>query len=592
MVFRWAKYCLFGCLLVGSSILTAQQDDMDVRPGFDEIQENLRRGIAERDLRKQALAWYHWAYYDEYQTGNSDSAFQYLAKSAERFGRSGDSLACYRARADIADRLARQGLSKAAIQIQQEALSYFQRAGNLKLETHLYARLHRCYQIAGDSVKAREAKRIFVNKNRVLRDTLLEVQMLLDDVGRLHQDNRYEPAYHIAFQAYSLTRAAQIQQLLTTCEYTLGYAAYLDRDYDKALQYLKQAERSNPKADASMRRAIYHRLSQVYAALNNLGQAQRYAIRYGELGDTLLDRDRVAATQRVALQFDTREKNREISNLQDENVAAEMRNQQQTLFSVALAVALAAVILAAFIYYRDIRHRMHTDRVIAQQNEELNNRHIRELKNSLQIETMRSMLSGQESERQRIAKDLHDSVGGLLAAAKIRLEGLASKNKQTTEKEEFLKIKNLLDETVSEARQISHNLQPGSLHQFGLIAAVHDLSNRLSGGDNSPSITIQHFGNLEGLDQNISLHCYRIVQELIQNSLKHAKAKEIMVQFNRTEHELTLLVEDDGVGFDPQLMKKGMGTDNVAQRVQFLGGELNVETAPSKGTSTLINIPV
>ncbi|MCC7244565.1 MAG: ATP-binding protein, partial [Saprospiraceae bacterium] len=103
---------------------------------------------------------------------------------------------------------------------------------------------------------------------------------------------------------------------------------------------------------------------------------------------------------------------------------------------------------------------------------------------------------------------------------------------------------------------------------------------------------LQYFGSMDDLNPDTALHCYRIIQELLQNSLKHAKAKEILVQLNRTDQELTLLVEDDGVGFDSKNFKKGMGTDNVAQRVHYIGGELSVQTAPGKGTSTLVTVPM
>jgi hypothetical protein len=97
------KRILFAFLLFLPSLVQAQPE-FDQRLNFDQIKEMLAEGISDKDLRKQALAWYHWAYYDEEQTGLSDSAFQYLARSVDRFGKSGDSLAYHRTRADLADR--------------------------------------------------------------------------------------------------------------------------------------------------------------------------------------------------------------------------------------------------------------------------------------------------------------------------------------------------------------------------------------------------------------------------------------------------------------------------------------------------------
>ncbi len=237
------------------------------------------------------------------------------------------------------------------------------------------------------------------------------------------------------------------------------------------------------------------------------------------------------------------------------------------------------------------RHRLHTDRVIASQNEELNKRIIRELEDSLQIETMRSMLAGQEGERRRIAQDLHDSVGGMLAATRIQVESVLAKYAQLNDNADLIKVKTLLDDTVSETRNIARNMQPGALMEFGLAKAVQDLTSRIY-GESAPNITFEHFGDTRDLDQTVALNSYRIIQELIQNSLKYAKSKEILVQITRTEGQLALLVEDDGVGYDPDTVRKGMGTDNIANRIQFLRGELNIQTAPGKGVSTLVTIPL
>ena len=109
-------------------------------------------------------------------------------------------------------------------------------------------------------------------------------------------------------------------------------------------------------------------------------------------------------------------------------------------------------------------------------------------------------------------------------------------------------------------------------------------------GDGVPTIDFQHFGEFEGIDHTVALNCYRIVQELLQNSIKHAKATEILVQLTRTENELALLVEDNGLGYDPETVTKGMGTDNLSQRVQFIRGDISIQSAKGQGTSTMVTV--
>jgi signal transduction histidine kinase len=558
---------------------------------FEQIQDTLREGIAKRDLRKQALAWYKWAYYDEQQAGNSDSAFQYLARSAERFGKSGDSVAYQRARSDLADRLADRSLWDSAEEIQREALAFFQRKQNLLLEAHLLARLNRLYLLKGDTAQAARYEEFFVGKNRILKDTVLEITVLMNETKRFQQDQRYRDARYRAYRVLQLATPLQRPDFITWAQFAIGENSYFEHDYQTALQYLRKAERSNQRSGAAMRRSIYQRLADTYTALDSLPNALYYSKRYGQLGDTLLNRDRALALQRLALQFDTREKRRAIEALeQEKNVAQEKANEQRFV-AATLAVALCAVMLAAFFIFRDFRHRLHVGRVIAAKNEEINRRKIRELEGNIKIETMQSVLVGQESERQRIAQDLHDSVGGLLAAIKIHLEGLSAKKSNLAGDEGFVKIKNLLDDTVAETRHIARNMQPSALLEFGLVTAVRDLTGRVR-SEGPPAITFQHFGDFSALDQTTALYCYRIVQELLQNSLKHAQAKEILVQLTQTENQLALLVEDDGVGFDQEKVQKGMGTDNITHRVHFLKGELSVQTAKGQGTSTVVTVPL
>lgn len=567
------------------------QPEFDQRLSFQQIQDLLKEGIESRDLRKQALAWYQWAYYDEEQTGISDSAFQYLAKSAERFLKSGDTLAYHRVRIDLADHFSARDLYEDALKIQQEALDYFQQTNNLQYETRLLARMSRVYVQKGDPQRALALRRAFTSKNKILKDTILDIGVAMDEVQINAEKGRYSIARYEASNALRLAEQIGRTDFINWGQYTVGLYSYLDKDYKMALFFLKKAEKSTPRANISLRHDICRQLFKTYLALDSLPIALDYANRAAEISDSLLAMERAASLHRLTIQYNTREKRIEIQKLEDEKSAVQQQSKQQQLGLATLGVALGAVLLALFFIVRDYRHRIQVDKVIASQKEEINQQKIRDLENNLKIETMQSMLAGQESERQRVAQDLHDSVGGLLAAAKIQLETMTTQKPQRSQDEDWEKIRSLLDETVAETRHIARNMQPSALLEFGLVTAIRDLTARVR-GKGVPHITFQHFGDFGDVDQSTALNCYRIVQELVQNSLKHAQAKEILVQITRTDNQIALLVEDDGVGFDPQAAKKGMGTDNVARRTQFLKGELLVESSKGQGTSTHVTVPI
>jgi signal transduction histidine kinase len=475
--------------------------------------------------------------------------------------------------------------------MQQEALEFFQRTGNLYLETHLLARMSMLYSDQGNVQKALALKRAFSAKNLVLKDTALDIAVAKYEVEHNGQLGKYAIARYEASNALRLAEQIKRNDYITWGQYSVGRYSLLDRDYNMAVFFLKKAEKSAPRTNVVMRRDISRQLSTAYAALDSLELAFKYATRAVEIGDTLIALEREAALHRLALQFDTREKRREIKQLEEEKSVVEEESKQQRIGLFTLGVALAAVLLALFFIVRDYSHRMRVNKLLAAQKEEINQQKIRDLENNLKIETMQSMLAGQESERQRVAQDLHDSVGGLLAAVKIQLETMLSKKPERAQDNDWIKIKALLDETVSETRHIARNMQPSALLEFGLVTALRDLTNRVH-GEGVPHITFQHFGEFADLNREIALNCYRIIQELIQNSLKHAQATEIMVQITRTDNQVALLVEDDGTGFDPESNQKGMGTDNVARRAQFLKGELSVQSAKGQGTSTLVTVPI
>ena len=569
------------------------QVGFDTTLNYEQIQEVLRKGIEQKSLRQQGLGWYHWALYNDRSYGRSDSAFQYLARSIDKFRRDTDTLAYHRARTEMGIWMSQRGLNSEAQPILQEAFGYFERKGQLRLLTNTLLQLSRNYMALGDTAKAFEYRRLFRDKNEILRDTLLDLTVLMEEVSRLQSKRRYREAINLSLRSLELARRSNKPDYAAQSQYNLGLLSAQDHDYTAALEHLREADliyrsRSN---NAAQRRNIYRHLAEVYQTLDSLDSAYFYAMKYAAFGDSVMVYDRNLGLERSALRYDSRVKSEAIEMLEQEKAAVITKIEQQEPILASLAVALAAVILAMFFIIRDYRHRLHTNRVIAEQREELNQQKIRELENSLRLETMQSMLEGQEVERQRIAHDLHDSLGGLLSAAILQLDNLSNQVPALQENHALKKLRSLLDETVADARQIARNLQPVSLERFGLVRTVQDLVNHMS-GKAGPNITFQHFGSSETLRQPNALHCYRIIQELLQNSLKHAAASDILVQITQTPSEIAILVEDDGVGFDPETVTKGMGTGNVAQRVHFLKGELTVESEPGKGCSTHITIPI
>lgn len=223
---------------------------------------------------------------------------------------------------------------------------------------------------------------------------------------------------------------------------------------------------------------------------------------------------------------------------------------------------------------------------------------IQELKNEMQRQMLESALEVQEVERVRIAKDLHDEVGAMLSVTKMSFnqllrkldsaEDLAKMGKQTRE---------LLEQSIGQVRRISKELVPSTLEEFGLILSIDEFIQKVHLASTT-SFTFSHEGIAEKqrFDKKIELTIYRLIQELVNNALKHAEAQEITLKLTIKDNKIVFIFTDNGKGFDFTAIrnnpKSGLGLRNMESRLSVINGAINVQSSIGKGTTTTIEIPI
>jgi two-component system, NarL family, sensor kinase len=212
-----------------------------------------------------------------------------------------------------------------------------------------------------------------------------------------------------------------------------------------------------------------------------------------------------------------------------------------------------------------------------------------------QLSISAAILKSEEQERTKLAKDLQDGLGAMLSGIKYSFNALKGNILMTAESEkDFERSIDMLDSSIKEMRRVAHNMMPEALVKFGLDTALKDFCNDIL-QSGALQISYQSIG-LENtvIDQTVSITIYRIVQELINNTMKHAVAKNAIVQVTKTDGQLSVTVEDDGKGFDTAIINNlvGMGWSNITNRVAFLKGKLDVDSQHGKGTSVLIEINI
>lgn len=251
----------------------------------------------------------------------------------------------------------------------------------------------------------------------------------------------------------------------------------------------------------------------------------------------------------------------------------EKRIQQATYLITILSV-LTFFALVLMIFYRSRQRMM---RVVSLKNEEIFNQEINQLLSDQELKSINSMIEGQEKERKRVAEDLHDRLGSTLTAAKMHIDVLSDQNG------ELDKIGELLNKALTDTREISHNMLSGVLTNFGLVAALKDLIETVEGA-NKIRIHLSYSELDKRLDSQLEINVYRILQELISNTLKHAKASQIKINFKKEDEQFLMQYSDNGVGFNTSLVKfDGIGFKNIAARVSKVGGEWDYSSKPGEG---------
>jgi len=274
-----------------------------------------------------------------------------------------------------------------------------------------------------------------------------------------------------------------------------------------------------------------------------------------------------------------------IAKLESEKVLQQLTaiNKQKSILNRILIGSAAALLLIGILGYRNFRSR-----------QKIQQQQITQLEKDKQLLAIDAMLKGQEEERSRLAKDLHDGLGGMLSGVKLSFvnmkENLIMDAGSVTSFENSILQ---LDNTIAELRKVAHNLMPEALVKFGLKNALLDFCNSMQLGGKT-KIIFEQLGTERLLSNTADLYIYRIVQELINNAIKHADADQILVQLTKTNDKVLLTVEDDGKGYTTEHIQsaKGIGLKNIQQRVDYLKGKIDIASQAEEGTSVNIELYV
>lgn len=467
-----------------------------------------------------------------------------------------------------------------SIQINKEFLSF---ATNTPVDTLLLAKAYNnlgaAYINSGDKKTAAEYFGDFEQLLPGLKSPYMNYLFISNKAHRLMEDGKYTEAIKIALEAVDISRANKVSSLNKLGSYyLLGYVYYLNNDFKKAIVYMDTTY-AIASETGSAEYAMYAAsgMAEIEGKLGNYKSSAEYLTLQLNLSDSISNVKSKINANFLTIQYQTAQKEAQIKLQQ-----AALR-QKNTLNYILIGGA-AGLLIFSLLAYRNYRNK-----------QKLQQQRINELETEKQLTATEAVLKGEEQERIRLAKDLHDGLGGMLSGIKYSLNSMKGNLVMTPDNAQaFERSIDMLDSSIQEMRRVAHNMMPEALVKFGLDTALKDFCNDIN-QSGALKVNYQSIGlGNEEVEQITAITIYRIVQELLNNIIKHAAATNAIVQVSKMDDVLSVTVEDDGKGFDTEILKhtKGIGWSNIQNRIEFLKGKMDVNSQPGKGTSVLIEINI
>ena len=490
-----------------------------------------------------------------------------------------------------------------------KALHIFDSIGNETIRTKTLNNLSTLYSYLKDNAKAEEYARECLklsekNKDDYLISTISttlasvlinqgkyeEVPALLDkaeDIAKSRNDYYILDLVNLNYGSYHLFFKKDHHHAIQHYLLAIKYAEKIGNEYEKlramtnlSESYLmdKQLKKAQETAQESfvivekigsddIRQRLLTVLAKTEAADGEFEKAYKHLISASELKDSVFNESNAQNINFLEAKYQTEKKELRISALEKE---------RKLYRFITLSGAFTLLLLLLIFYFMHSSNR---------RKKQLAEQKIIQLEKEKQLVATQAVLDGETAERSRLARDLHDGLGGMLSAVKLNLFDM--KHGVFIEAEDvsrFNKVMEMLDNSMQELRRVAHNMMPESLSRYGLKVALEDFCGSFN------NVQFHFFGEEKRIDKSIEIALYRVVFELVNNAVKHSKADTINVQIIQQPNRISINVQDDGKGFDPEEATKGAGLQNIRNRINSVGGTLNILSSKEEGTEIIIDI--
>jgi two-component system, NarL family, sensor kinase len=431
---------------------------------------------------------------------------------------------------------------------------------------------------------ARYFYRIYIKEREKLNKLNIprKISTLFNIADTYLQENKSEDALKYINEIKEIGKNPQntkyLAFYLSLIDLLMAKANFQLKDYKATINILDKALAELKLTGTHFRNEIvesYQIYADSYEALGNYKKALEYKNIYTKLYDSISKTDKVDIINRLEIRNRMAEKDKELAFQTLALSEAKNKVKDKNIWIIAISfLAISGIIIFAL-----WRKRNRGKQILQQER-------IDNLQQKIKIERLKASITGEERERTRIGRELHDGIGGLLSVARMNFE-LVKKEKGFEVNEDFRDGVKLLEEATVELRKAAYNLMPEVLLTQGLASAVQAFCEKMM-SKSKTVIDFQSIGNRTDITDAFDLPIYRIIQELVHNIIKHASAKHALVQLNfEIDGTLNITIEDDGKGLPKDAFKKplSMGLKNVKERVADLNGKLDIQSSQESGTS-------
>ncbi len=469
-----------------------------------------------------------------------------------------------------------------------EALAYYNRAlkeaslaKNSSLIANAYNNIGLVYEEKGAYKAALAQYQFSLAAYRKVKEKLGE-SYSLEYIGYVYGlMKNYPPAIENLEKSLALRREIKDNYGIAICLIELTEVYKAKGDLDRAIIYGKQATAFSKEINyLDMLQNGYLLLSGIYEDNQNYDQAYLAHKSYVAVKDSIFNSTKSKQISELQTKYETEKKQQRISILNKENTIQKLQLSQRDFTIVVIVIAFVVSLFIAYLVYN--RYKLKQDARL--QNEVIVQQDL----------ATKAVLIAEENERKRISGELHDGLGQMFSAVKMNLSALADHIKFEDDHGEkmFERTLSLVDESCKEVRVISHQMAPNILLKAGLATAVRDFIDKIDA--RKLKVNLSTFGLKERLDQNIEMVLYRVIQEAVNNVIKHAEANTLDIQLSKDNEGINAMIEDNGKGFDSTALEKfdGIGLKNIRSRVEYLKGQVDFSSTQGAGTLVAIYIPL